>query len=192
VSVEEIIAWDRGAFLVLNDLFGQGWMGRVFESVDHLGDGLVLGTLVILALVAGGRAGLGRRAIFLGACFAAATGLSVAVKLAVARVRPAAAFGAIPASVPASRPVIRLLGGPPLKEHSFPSGHAQAAMTAAMAFGFLYPRLRWLLVGVAVLVALARVAVGAHFPLDVLAGAGIGAACASGVWLAWGRKVVIA
>jgi membrane-associated phospholipid phosphatase len=57
---------------------------------------------------------------------------------------------------------------------SLPSGHGTTAFAAAFAIGALFPRLRaplWLL---AIMVAVSRVAVSAHYPSDVLAGALIG------------------
>jgi len=55
--------------------------------------------------------------------------------------------------------------------HSFPSGHAvRACMLAVMAWGLnLYP-LCWILTIWAPLVSLARVALGVHFLIDVVAG----------------------
>jgi membrane-associated phospholipid phosphatase len=68
---------------------------------------------------------------------------------------------------------------------SFPSGHTLAAFAAAalLALGL---RLRgWWLVApftLACLVGLSRIAVGAHWPLDVLGGAALGLACG---WAGW-------
>ena len=55
--------------------------------------------------------------------------------------------------------------------HSFPSGHAvRACMLAMMAWGLhLYP-LFWILIVWAPLVSLARVALGVHYLVDVVAG----------------------
>ena len=63
---------------------------------------------------------------------------------------------------------------------SFPSGHATTAFATALLLAFWYPRQSGLFIGLAVLVGLSRVALGAHFPSDVLAGAVLG----SGVALA--------
>ena len=60
--------------------------------------------------------------------------------------------------------------------YSFPSGDAALAMGAATALGQMYPRLRTPVVLVAAGIALARVAVGVHYPFDVTAGALIGVA----------------
>lgn len=66
--------------------------------------------------------------------------------------------------------------GPRLGGRSFPSGHTTAVFTvAALVCGYTLP-LRGALLSVlgAALVALSRLAVGAHWPADVLAGALIG------------------
>lgn len=57
----------------------------------------------------------------------------------------------------------------------YPSGHAAVAFALATALSpWLAPRHRWLPWSVAVLVAVARVYVAAHFPLDVIGGAALG------------------
>jgi len=59
-------------------------------------------------------------------------------------------------------------------DSSFPSDHATAAFSvAATALLWRMPGRRLLLLG-AVLIALARVYVGAHYPADVVASAGLG------------------
>lgn len=98
--------------------------------------------------------------------------------------------------------LVRIIGEPELK-YSFPSGHAAYAMLAAAS---LWPlavrRIRVLLVAwLAWLawVAWSRIAVGAHFPADVLAGFLIGglaawiACLASGTrWVWWCAALAIA
>lgn len=71
-----------------------------------------------------------------------------------------------------------------LGRHSFPSGHTAAAFACAAVWA---ARLGWRralpLLGLAALAGFSRVAVGAHWPVDVLAGAGLG--CVS-AWLGLG------
>ena len=57
---------------------------------------------------------------------------------------------------------------------SFPSGHAATATGLAVALAILYPRGRWLFAGLALLAALQRIEVEAHYLSDVLAGAAVG------------------
>ena len=65
---------------------------------------------------------------------------------------------------------------------SFPSGHSATAFAAATAVAILSPRLRVPALAIAAAVGLSRVYLRVHFPLDVFAGAllgaGIGALCA--------------
>ncbi len=60
--------------------------------------------------------------------------------------------------------------------YSFPSGDAALAMGAAVALGHMYPRLRAPALLIAVGIAVARVAVGVHYPFDVAAGGLVGVA----------------
>jgi membrane-associated phospholipid phosphatase len=55
-----------------------------------------------------------------------------------------------------------------------PSGHATTAFSVLVAFGTLWPRARTILWIYALLIAASRVAVTAHYPSDVLAGALVG------------------
>lgn len=57
---------------------------------------------------------------------------------------------------------------------SLPSGHATAAFSVLAAFGCLWPRARTMLLIYALLIAVSRVVVRAHYPTDVAAGALVG------------------
>jgi hypothetical protein len=57
---------------------------------------------------------------------------------------------------------------------SMPSGHATTAFAVAVAFGALWPRARPLLWLYALIIALSRVIIAAHYPSDVIAGACVG------------------
>jgi len=58
--------------------------------------------------------------------------------------------------------------------NSMPSGHAIASFAGLIMIGLLYPKFKWLTWSLAIVIGLARVAGGAHFPSDVLLGAFIG------------------
>jgi membrane-associated phospholipid phosphatase len=60
---------------------------------------------------------------------------------------------------------------------SFPSSHASSSFAAARAFGGLLPSLP--LYAAALAMALSRVYLGVHYPSDIAAGAGVGAAIGS-------------
>lgn len=66
-------------------------------------------------------------------------------------------------------------------DFSFPSDHATVAGAVAGGVWFVDRRLARLAVGLALLMAVTRVYVGAHYPGDVLAGLALGAAIAVGV-----------
>ena len=61
---------------------------------------------------------------------------------------------------------------------SFPSGHSSAAFLLANITFIFYGAVAWPLYVWATLVALSRVALGVHFPTDILAGALLGTATA--------------
>jgi membrane-associated phospholipid phosphatase len=74
---------------------------------------------------------------------------------------------------------------------SMPSGHATNAAAAAIAIGAIWPRTRVVMWLYALVIMFSRVAVLAHHPSDVIAGALVGAAGASLVrrWFA-GRRLL--
>ena len=74
---------------------------------------------------------------------------------------------------------------------SFPSGHSITAFCTAVALGYFMPRLRWPLLFVALLVAMSRVIIGAHYPSDVLAGAAIGVGTALLMRRAFARRGIV-
>jgi membrane-associated phospholipid phosphatase len=67
---------------------------------------------------------------------------------------------------------------------SFPSGHAASAFAGATLLAGLAPRFAAPLFALAVAMAWSRVYVGVHYPLDVLAGAILGAAVGLGLLFA--------
>jgi undecaprenyl-diphosphatase len=54
--------------------------------------------------------------------------------------------------------------------YSFPSGHAVTSFAIATFLSLVYPRARWVLFPVAILISFSRIAVGVHYPFDILAG----------------------
>ena len=73
------------------------------------------------------------------------------------------------------RPDVDTLVGRP-HSSSFPSAHAATSFACATVLAAFEPRLRVPLYVLATLIALSRTYVGVHFPLDVIAGAALGAA----------------
>ncbi|MER5613051.1 MULTISPECIES: phosphatase PAP2 family protein [unclassified Streptomyces] len=69
-----------------------------------------------------------------------------------------------------------LVSCPPPGDWSFPSNHSAIAGAAAIALAIARPRLAWLTVPMALLMAFSRVFVGVHYPHDVAVGLLLGAA----------------
>ena len=63
-----------------------------------------------------------------------------------------------------------------------PSTHATSAFAAAIAVGFVHPKLRWPLLMLAALISLSRVWLGVHYLSDVIVGAVVGCGVAWAVW----------
>jgi undecaprenyl-diphosphatase len=57
---------------------------------------------------------------------------------------------------------------------SFPSSHAVNIFASAFFLARLWPKLFWLIYGIAAVVGYSRIYIGIHYPGDVLGGAGIG------------------
>lgn len=86
------------------------------------------------------------------------------LKVAVGRGRPAAEIIGYTAR-----------GSAPVDGLGYPSGHAAvAAALATVVWPWLPAPARWVAAGLAVVVALARVVIGAHLPADVVGGAALG------------------
>jgi len=111
---------------------------------------------------------------------------SSVVKELFARPRPCHEIGGIPVV----QGIHMLVGCGPGK--SFPSSHAVNNFAVATLLAFYYRRWRWAFLGWAGLVALSRVAVGVHYPSDIIAGALFGAGLAYlliGLWILCQRRL---
>jgi undecaprenyl-diphosphatase len=71
----------------------------------------------------------------------------------------------------------------PSGDPSFPSDHATAAFAIAVSIWLRNRKAGWIALAMATVLAVARVAVGVHYPGDVIGGALLGTACALFLWL---------
>lgn len=146
------------AFWAAMTLLAFGWSALILVSVADRG--VQGGRAVLLAFLLGG-------------------GLAQVLKLCFALPRPGLVL---------PEGMLHFIGSPVLNSGSMPSGHALAAFSVGSLWVCLLRQrghhrglelLAWTL---AALMAGSRVAVGAHWPADVLVGSGIGLATG---WLAW-------
>lgn len=131
----------------------------IWESLTTLGDARVQLALMLPFCLRYPRVFW---ALFLGALLAGA--ISRGFKTAVPLPRPAAVLDAAQ---------ITIIGAK-LTAHSFPSGHTVSAFSFVVAWAALLGWRAVPIVVIAVLAGFSRIAVGAHWPVDVLAGAMIG------------------
>jgi undecaprenyl-diphosphatase len=133
----------------------------------------LLGIVLLFALARGGRRVELRRA-------ATAAGLSAGLGLLVAQV--------VSRLVDRPRPFVAHpdqvhLFAKHAADASFPSDHATAAFAIATALLLRDRRLGIGAMVLAVLLGVGRVAIGVHYPTDVIGGAVLGAGCAVVLWL---------
>ena len=154
---------DRELFIWLNHALSGPWCTPFFSIVTHLGNGLVLAVLILPILFWCRRDDFRTHALPLILAVAISGGIVNIIKPIVDRERPGMYFSD-------SETTINIpLGTPPDK--AFPSGHTQTAFGTAVYLALLYPKLSPLFILAASLVGLSRIAIGVHYPLDVIVGA---------------------
>ena len=138
---------------------------------------LAFGWSALILVSIADRGAQGARAVLL--AFLLGGGLAQVLKLWFALPRPGLVL---------PEGVLHFIGSPVLNSPSMPSGHALAAFSVGSLWVCLlrqrgrHRRLELLAWMLAALMAGSRIAVGAHWPADVLVGSGLGLATG---WLAW-------
>jgi membrane-associated phospholipid phosphatase len=158
-----VFIFDNSLFLWMNGQHSP-FTDPVWLALTTLGDGLLLGIILGAFILVNPRVTV--------------MGLLVMILSSVVVHLVKAAYPTLrPAELLQSVHVV----GPLLRSGSFPSGHAAASMSAGLAIAhFCSSRVIGAMVmSIALLIGLSRVAVGAHFPADVLGGM----ICALGVFL---------
>lgn len=167
------------------------YLNKLFAHADGIEDPLVayanasevlfLGALVLAFVFVGGHRGIATRRAVVAAGLSA--GLALAVAAVVARVvdRPRPFVG---------HPHAVHLFATHAADPGFPSDHATAAFAIAVAL--LLRSRTWgaIALAAATVLAITRVAMGIHYPTDVLAGAALGALAALALNAAKARRVI--
>jgi undecaprenyl-diphosphatase len=135
------------------------------SSYEHVGEWVFAAAIVLLLLV--GRQAGRRAAVSAGAAALLALGVGQLLSRLVDRPRPFTAH-----------PHLVRLFTPHAADPGFPSDHATGAFAIAFAVWFHDRRWGTVLIALAVVLSVGRVAIGVHYPSDVIAGAALGAAAA--------------
>ncbi len=132
-----------------------------FGSISRLGD---YPAWVILGLICAAYPGIDAIEFVAHVTLTAIAGVLVykLLKEYLVRERPFIRFGEI------------VCGAAPLDRYSFPSGHTLHAVSFTVIYGSYVPQLLWILVPLAILIALSRIILGLHYPSDVAVGAALG------------------
>lgn len=152
------------------------WETSTFRTVNHLPDGLAPAVWVPMQLGALGAP------LAIAAVLASTDNRRAAVQTAAAGVLAWSAAKAVKRVVDRERPGTHMsdtelrIGS---ADHGlgFPSGHAAVATIVGLSAGtYLGPSSALVALGVPTMVGLSRIYVGAHYPLDVVGGFGLGVA----------------
>jgi undecaprenyl-diphosphatase len=161
VDADRVSGWERSVFRAVNDLPSVIYPVPVWAFMQ-LGNFLVVPVTALVALLAR-RA---RLAATLAVAGVSTYVLAKVVKQFVERGRPAELLGGTE------------IRGAPAHGLGFVSGHAAVICAlATAAWPYLGSRGRIVTVSLAAIVCFTRAYVGAHLPLDVIGGAGLGVAC---------------
>jgi undecaprenyl-diphosphatase len=160
MAFSRLLAWDQATLLAARQWRSPGRtvVARALTRLGNASGWTVVGLMFFATFTRTGLA-LGLR---LGAAAGLATVLSQALKRSLQRARPDLAIaGFVPEAANPDR-------------FSFPSGHTCAAFAVALAFVGAPFGLGFLFLALAVGIGTSRVYLGAHYPLDVAAGALLG------------------
>ena len=164
--LERMARWDGALALRLNRAACRTSVRAPFHLVSRLGDG-VFWYALMLALLLRFREDAFLPVLHMMVAGLTCTALYKWLKGKTLRPRP---YESCPGLVMFSAPLDRF---------SFPSGHTLHAVVFTLVALEYYPVLAWLTVPFTLLVATSRVALGLHYPSDVLAGAALGAVVAA-------------
>jgi undecaprenyl-diphosphatase len=177
--MDYLLTLDRAVFLWINNQWANPYLDAFFTAITWLGNGWIIFSLTAIFSALKRPAYLHQHLPWIIGVMLL-SGLCVfALKKMIPRPRPLTDLAPL---IEAGKVHIHVLGQQ-LWYRSFPSGHTQTAFAAGVYLSLLLPRWTPLFLSLAIGVGLSRIYMGAHFPLDVIAGGLVGAALASGAWL---------
>lgn len=160
-ALERLQHWDELVCVRVNRGARYRPVVLALQAVSWLGNGIFWYALMLALLLADAR-GAALPVLHMAFVGAVCTGCYKMVKRSTVRARPYEA-----------NPLV-LAGASVLDRFSFPSGHTLHAVAFSMVACAHFPALWVVLWPFTLLTALSRVALGLHYPSDVLAGAGLG------------------
>jgi undecaprenyl-diphosphatase len=187
-AIDRLIALDKAIFFSINGTWISPALDIVMVFITLFGNGLFLAGIVAPILYFGDRRHFSKRAPAIIAAVVVGGVVNNLIKELVGRPRPLIEFseeirtGAVWVHTVFEQ----------WHSNSFPSGHAQTAFGTATALAYYYrgwyTPLTFVLAGA---VAISRVYLGVHFPLDAVVGALVGVGFSLGTCRAWERGRII-
>lgn len=166
-----ILDFDRNLFLAINNGWSNPINDIIFAVLTLLGSDYVMLPIVGIAIYIFDRKNFKGNLILIISALVIGGILVHILKELVDRPRP---LGGMKELIKEGKVHINVIFEP-LNIVSFPSGHSQTVFTAATVLGYTYRRYIYVFFLIAFFSGISRVYVGAHYPLDVLAGGIIGA-----------------
>lgn len=160
--MNSLLAADLQLFLIINGSYHShllDWLALMLSDAGNYG--AIWFACALFLFIGEVRKGLRFFAPLLLAGAGSLVLVDMILKPMVARARPTAEMGAI------------IVGGGS-DNFSFPSGHATIAFAMAVVLASKEPRGKWLFYVLATLIALSRVYIGVHYPLDIIVGCLLG------------------
>ena len=168
IFLEKFKAHELNICVRLNGICSNVLVREFFSVISWLGDGRIWYALMLLFPLVFGEAGV-----------------RASVDMAIVAILGHIVYKLIKENTRRPRPYVQsqsiTMGDTPVDQYSFPSGHTLHAVAFTLVAIAHFPSFALLLVPLTVLIAISRMALGLHYPSDVVLGAAIGVILAKGV-----------